>query len=134
MFNSHINATLAIFFAIGNNRVEIIFDHGTAVLIYGVLAREAVFGAVHHLPLVAALIVKSSALLKATILMNERLRIVGFTRLGHRIVQIVLYSIISSFLRVGSRDVPLVSATSARATPLVEFGGHASSIVWTLRF
>ena len=81
----------------------------------------------------AALIVKSSALLKAAILMNEGLRVVGFTRLGHRVVQIVLYSIIPSFLRVGSRDVPLVSAASARAAPFVEFGGHAASIVWTLR-
>ena len=133
MFECHINATLAILFAIGNDRVEIIFNHGIAVLIHGVLAREAVFGAVHHLPLVAALIVKSSALLKATILMNKCLQVVGFTRLGHCVVQIVLYSIIPSFLRVGSRDVPLVSATSARAAPFVEFGGHTSSIVWTLR-
>ena len=43
MFKGHINATLAILFAIGNDRVEIIFNHGIAVLIYGVLAREAVF-------------------------------------------------------------------------------------------
>lgn len=85
------------------------------------------------MPLEAALIVKSSALLKAAILMNEGLRIVVFTRLGHRIEQIVLNSIIPRFHRAGSWDVPLVSATSARVVPFVEFGGHTASIVWTLR-
>ena len=83
----------------------------------------------------AALVVKSSSLLKTAIFLNKGLRAVDFTWLGHRVehIVVVMSSVFSSYRRVNSRDVPLVSAASARAAPFVEFSGHAASIVWTLR-